>query len=421
MNARIAADGVSGRNRADGTLSPVLEPQFRDDVQRLVEARETDLIEFRRALHRHPELGHEEHRTTAALVDRLVAADLEPRVLSSGTGVVCDVIADDGALPTIGFRGDIDALPLHDAKEVEYRSQIDGICHACGHDAHTTIVLGLGLVLAELKRQGRLERSVRLIFQPAEELSPGGALDVLADGETTVLDEIYALHCDPKLEVGKIGFRAGPITAGADRIRVDVRGPGGHTARPHLTADLVSALGAIVAELPAVLSRRADPRAGLSLVWGQIHAGAVANAIPQSGFVEGTVRCLDVDVWESAHLVIPELVRALAAPYGVDADVSVVKSVPPCVNDVAATERYRAVARDVLGPMAITTTDQSLGGEDFAWILAKTPGALARLGVRRREVADAGDLHQGTFDIDESALSVGVRLFCGLALTARLS
>jgi amidohydrolase len=398
----------------------MLDPALHDDVDRLVKSYEAELIEFRRNIHRFPELGHEEHRTTASIVSRLVDAGLQPRVLSSGTGVICDLIGSLGEPPSIGFRGDIDALPLNDAKDVPYRSQIEGVCHACGHDAHTAIVLGVGLVLAELQQQGQLERSVRLIFQPAEELSPGGALDVLADHETQSLAEIYALHCDPRLELGKVGFRVGPITAGADRIRVDLSGPGGHTARPHLTADLVSALGAVVAELPAVLSRRTDPRVGLSLVWGQIHAGAVANAIPQSGFVEGTVRCLDAHVWETAHLMIPELVEALAAPYGVSVEVNVLKSVPPCVNDAAATERYRAVAGAVLGPASIAVTDQSLGGEDFAWILAKTPGALARLGVRRPEVADAGDLHQGTFDIDEEAISVGVRLLCGLALTGPL-
>jgi amidohydrolase len=398
----------------------MLDPALRDDIDRIVKSYEAELIEFRRSLHRYPELGHEEHRTTAALVSRLVEAGLQPRVLSSGTGVICDLVGSLGEEPSIGFRGDIDALPLNDEKDVPYRSQVDGVCHACGHDAHTAIVLGVGLVLAELQRHGQLDRSVRLIFQPAEELSPGGALDVLADNETQSLTEIYALHCDPRLELGRVGFRAGPITAGADRIRVDLRGPGGHTARPHLTADLVSALGAVVAELPAVLSRRTDPRVGLSLVWGQIHAGAVANAIPQSGFVEGTVRCLDAEVWRTAHLMIPELVEALAAPYGVTVDVHVLKSVPPCVNDSAATERYRSVAQAVLGPSAVTKTDQSLGGEDFAWILAKTPGALARLGVMAPGVADASDLHQGTFDIDESALAVGVRLLCGLALTAPL-
>jgi amidohydrolase len=395
----------------------MLDPAARDDIDKFSMAFETELIEFRRELHRHPELGHQEHRTTAAIVDRLVEAGLHPRVLSSGTGVICDVIGASGELPTIGFRGDIDALPLMDAKDVDYRSHVEGVCHACGHDAHTAIVVGVGLVLAELRRTGRLERSVRLIFQPAEELSPGGALDVLADAETDDLEAVYALHCDPRLAAGLVGFRAGPITSGADRLRVDLRGPGGHTARPHLTADLVYALGAVVTELPGLLSRLTDPRAGLSLVWGQVHGGSVANAIPQSGFAEGTIRCLDAGVWESAHLMVPGLVSALTEPFGVEVDVDIHKSVPPCVNDETATARIRTAAVDMLGEQAVTTTDQSLGGEDFAWILAQTPGALARLGVRRPEVADAGDLHQGTFDIDEAAISVGVRLLCGLALT----
>ncbi len=397
----------------------MLDPAARDQIERLTRAFEPELVEFRRALHRRPELGRREHVTTAAIVDRLVAAGLTPRVLSTGTGVVCDLEGNDGEKPSIGLRGDIDALPLPDVKHVSYRSQIDGICHACGHDAHTAILLGAALVLTELRRLGMLGRSVRFIFQPAEELSPGGALDVLSDNEISGLQSVFAIHCDPKLEVGKVGFRAGPITAGADRIRVTMTGPGGHTARPHLTADLVYALGAVITGLPALLSRLADPRSGLSLVWGQAHAGAVANAIPQSGYAEGTIRSLDTRVWESAHTVVPDLVKALAAPFGVDVDVDMHKSVPPCVNDERATALMRSVALDVLGLGAVTTTDQSLGGEDFAWILDQVPGSLARLGVRRSDVADAGDLHRGSFDIDEAALAVGVRLFSGLALEPR--
>jgi amidohydrolase len=396
----------------------VLDAELRDEVERLAKAFEAELIDFRRDLHRHPELGGAERRTTAALVSRLTEAGLSPRVLAAGTGLVCDIIAPDGGPPTIGFRGDIDALPLPDAKDVPYRSQVDGACHACGHDAHTTIALGLGLVLADLAQQGLLRRSARLIFQPAEELSPGGALDVLADGGVDGLREVYALHCDPRLDVGQVGLLAGPITAGADRIRVDLRGPGGHTARPHLTADLVSALGAVVSELPALLSRRTDPRAGLSLVWGQVHAGAVANAIPQAGFAEGTIRCLDVDVWQTAHLVVPDLVRAIAQPYGVEVDVEARKSVPPCVNDARAIERVRGAVVAMLGPQAVATTEQSLGGEDFAWVLNEVPGALARLGVRPPGRDAVPDLHQGAFDIDESAILVGLKTLCGLALTA---
>ncbi len=388
-----------------------------DEIARLAKSVDAELVELRRDLHRHPELGRRETRTTAAIVERLSAAGLEPRVLTSGTGVICDIRGDLGEPPTIGFRGDIDALPLTDVKDVPYRSTIDGACHACGHDAHTAIVVGTALVLAELARSGALTRSVRLIFQPAEEITPGGALDVIADGATQGLYQVFALHCDPKLEVGKVGFRTGPITAGADRICVSMRGPGGHTARPHLTADLVYALGAVVTELPALLSRLADPRSGLSVVWGQVHAGSAANAIPQQGFAEGTIRCLDARVWESAHEVVPDLVRQLAAPYGVDVDIDMHTSVPPCVNDEVQTAFLRSVAVDTFGVDGVAGTDQSLGGEDFAWILGRTPGALARLGVRSPEVADAGDLHQGGFDIDEAALGVGVRLFCAAAVT----
>ena len=395
----------------------MLDAGLRDEVERLAKAYEAELIDFRRSLHMHPELGHVEHQTTAAVVARLSEAGLSPRVLAKGTGAICDIAGSAGEPPSIGFRGDIDALPLNDAKDVPYRSQVDGVCHACGHDAHTTVVLGVGLVLAELAQQGLLERSVRLIFQPAEELTPGGALDVLADGGVSGLDEVYALHCDPRLDAGQIGLLAGAITAGADRIRVDLRGPGGHTARPHLTADLVSALGAVVSELPVLLSRRTDPRAGLSLVWGQVHAGAVANAIPQSGFAEGTIRCLDVDVWQTAHLVVPDLVRAIAEPYGVTVDVDARKSVPPCVNDARAVERFRTSVVEMLGPQAVAATEQSLGGEDFAWVLNEVPGALARLGVRTPGRTAAPDLHQGAFDLDESAIGVGLTVLCGLALS----
>lgn len=395
----------------------MLAPAARDEIDRLTKSFESELIEFRRALHRHPELGHQEHVTTGSIVARLTEAGLEPRVLSSGTGVVCDVIGTADETPSLGFRADIDALPLQDVKQVPYRSQRDGICHACGHDAHAAAVLGTALVLAELRRMDLLHRSTRLIFQPAEELTPGGSLDVLADGEIDALQRVFALHCDPKLEVGRLGFRSGAITAGADRIRVSMRGPGGHTARPHLTADLVFALGAVITELPGLLSRLVDPRVALSVVWGQIHAGGVANAIPQEGFVEGTIRCLDARVWESAHTVVPDLVRSLASPYLVDVDVDMHKSVPPCVNDEVSTDLMRAVARDVFGTDPVTTTDQSLGGEDFAWILERAPGALVRLGVRRPEVADGGDLHRGTFDIDEAAIAVGVRLFSSFAVS----
>ncbi|MDX6296387.1 MAG: hypothetical protein QOI51_244 [Nocardioidaceae bacterium] len=389
-----------------------------DEIDRLTKGLDAELVSFRRDLHAHPELGRQEHRTTARLVERLREAGLSPRVLPRGTGLVCDVMGSGGGSPTVGFRGDIDALPVEDLTGTSYRSRTGGVCHACGHDAHTTIVLGTALVLAELAGAGLLTRSARLIFQPAEEVIPGGALDVVAAGEIHGLEHVFAFHCDPQLCAGQIGLRVGPITAGTDAIKVTLTGPGGHTARPHLTADLVYALGSLVTELPGAMSRLTDPRSGLSIVWGQIHAGTAANTIPAWGQVEGTIRCLDAKVWDAAHVVIPDLIRSLMSPYGVDVQVDGHASVPPCVNDAGAIEMARAASVDVVGTTGVVGTDQSLGGEDFAWMMSSVPGALLRLGVRGPEVADGGDLHQGTFDIDESAISVGVRVFSRLASNA---
>jgi len=386
-----------------------------NEIDRLAKGFEAELVSFRRDIHANPELGRQEHRTTGAIVARLRGAGLLPRVLPSGTGVVCDVIGSDGEAPSIGFRGDIDALPLDDATATSYRSRTAGVCHACGHDAHTTIVLGTALVLAELARDGLLAGSARLIFQPAEELIPGGALDVLAAGETVGLGSVFAFHCDPRLAVGQIGFRVGPVTGGADGIKVTLSGPGGHTARPHLTTDLVYALGALVTGLPGAMSRLTDPRAGLSVVWGQVHAGTAANAIPGTGYAEGTIRCLDADIWAAAHSVVPDLVRSLMSPFGVDVQVEAHTSVPPCVNDPAAIDQARSAAHGVVGSAGMQEADQSLGGEDFAWIANSVPGALLRLGVRGPGTLDAGDLHQGSFDIDEGAISIGVRVFSRLA------
>jgi amidohydrolase len=394
----------------------VRDEDYGDEIDRLTKGLEAELTSFRRDLHAHPELAREEHRTTSVLVDRLRTAGLEPRVLPCGTGVVCDVIGSAGEAPSIGFRGDIDALPLDDRTTTDYRSRTAGICHACGHDAHTTIVLGTALVLAELARDGLLTRSARVIFQPAEEIIPGGALDVVTAGETAGLDHVFAFHCEPRLEVGRVGLRVGAITAGADGIKITLTGPGGHTARPHLTADLVYALGILITELPGALSRLTDPRAGLSVVFGQVHAGTAGNAIPSGGFVEGTVRCLDADVWQAAHTRVPDLVRSLMRPFGVDVHIDAHTSLPPCVNDPVAIELARAAAVDVVGATGVVTSEQSLGAEDFSWIANAVPSALLRLGVRGPEVAEAGDLHQGSFDIDESAISVGVRIFSRLAV-----
>jgi amidohydrolase len=392
------------------------------DLAAFIATNEAELIEFRRDLHAHPEVGYEEHRTTRRVALRLAAAGLRPVILPKGTGMLVDIGGserDAGAAqrPVIALRADLDALPLSDEKNVPYRSTVEGACHACGHDVHTTVLLGAGLFLAEQASQGLLPGRVRLIFQPAEEVA-GGALDVLAAGGIASVGRIFALHCDPKIDVGKIGVRNGPITAACDRISVRVAGPGGHTARPHLTADLVYALGKIVTELPAALSRRVDPRSSLSLVWGRVNAGTAANAIPDEGIVEGTVRCLDDDAWHGAPDLLKELIDSVAGAYGITAEMTYQRNIPPTVNDAMSSAMFAAATEQVLGPDSVVTTPQSLGGEDFAWYLESVPGAYARLGVRTPGSAQELDIHRPTFDVDERAISVGVHVMAATALNA---
>jgi amidohydrolase len=341
-------------------------------------------------------------------------------MLPGGTGLLADIAAaENSSYPertVVALRADLDALPMDDEKDVPYRSTHPGACHACGHDVHTTVVLGAGLFLTDQARAGLLPGPVRLIFQPDEEGSTG-AKDVIAAGGLASVGRIFAVHCDPRLDVGKLGVRSGAITAACDHIKVRVRGPGGHTARPHLTADVVYALGKVVTELPAMLSRRVDPRSSLSLVWGRISAGSAANAIPDEGIAEGTVRCLDNEAWEAAPALFGELVKSVAGAYRVTVELNYQRNVPATVNEPASAAMFATGAESVLGPDGVMPTQQSLGGEDFAYYLDCVPGALARLGTRPPGGAD-GDLHQPSFDVDERAIGVGVRVMVATALTA---
>ncbi len=385
-------------------------------------AHEDELIEFRRDLHAHPELSHAEHRTTRRVALRLAAAGLRPVILPKGTGLMVDIgtLDEQDAYtdrPVVALRADLDALPMTDEKDVPYRSTVPNACHACGHDVHTAVLLGTGLYLAAQAAAGLLPGRVRLIFQPAEEAATG-ALDVLAAGGIASVGRIFALHCDPRLDAGQLGVRSGPITAACDRIEVRVSGPGGHTARPHLTADLVYALAKIITEVPAALSRRVDPRSSLSLVWGRVSAGAAANAIPDGGVAEGTVRCLDDEAWHSAPDLLKALIESVASAYGVNAELNYHRSVPPTINDQASSAMISAAALDVLGAGSVVQTQQSLGGEDFAWYLESIPGTLARLGTRVPGSLLSHDIHQPTFDVDERAIGVGIRVLAATAITA---
>ena len=374
-----------------------------------------ELVAFRRDLHAHPEPGYAEFRTTERIRARLTKAGLRPRILPGGTGLTCDIGPKDG--PMVALRADIDALPLQDEKDMGYRSTVPGVAHACGHDVHTTMVLGAGLFLAELAASGQLPGRVRLIFQPAEEIGTGSR-EVIAAGGLRGVERIVALHCDPQLEVGQVGLRSGPITASTDTVLVKVTGPGGHTARPQLTTDVVYALAKIVTELPSALSRRVDPRSGLSLVWAQILSGSVANAIPEQGFAEGTVRCLDTEARLRAPELLEALVQSVAAAYNAKAELKYVSLVPPTVNEEASVQMFRDATGQVLGEAAVVPTPQSMGGEDFGLCLESVPGALARLGVAAPGSTKRYDLHRGGFDVHEGCIPVGVRVLSATALTA---
>ena len=390
-------------------MTPVVE-KLGAAVDDWVAGHHAQLVSTRRHLHAHPELAFAEFETTSFLEQRLRAHGMKPRRLPTGTGVVVEVGSGD---PIVVLRADIDALPLADLKDVPYASTREGMCHACGHDVHTTVVLAVAIALSTLDG---LPGTVRCVFQPAEETVPGGATEVVASGVLDGASRAFALHCDPSVPAGKIGLRTGAMTAACDRIDVTLLGPGGHTARPQLTVDLVDALGRLITDVPALLSRQVDPRAGMSLVWGAVNAGIAANAIPQRGQLRGTVRVLDRDAWQGAEELMRSLVERIAATTGADVDVDYVRGVPPVVNDPRAVALMRAAALETVGSDQLVLSPQSMGGEDFGWFADIMPIALARLGTHGG--GPPLDLHRGTFDVDERAIGIGVRLLARTALHA---
>nr|WP_042195738.1 M20 family metallopeptidase [Kibdelosporangium sp. MJ126-NF4]CEL22193.1 N-acyl-L-amino acid amidohydrolase AmiA1 [Kibdelosporangium sp. MJ126-NF4]CTQ92974.1 N-acyl-L-amino acid amidohydrolase AmiA1 (EC 3.5.1.-) [Kibdelosporangium sp. MJ126-NF4] len=373
-----------------------------------------DIVAWYRHIHANPELSRQEFQTTQLLATMLASAGLQPVIGPTGTGLICDIGTGDRC---VALRGDIDALPLHEATGLPYASRVDGVAHSCGHDAHTTILLAAGLALASAPE---LPGRVRLVFQPAEEVMPGGALDMIEAGALKGVERIFGLHCDPRVEVGRVGTRVGAITSATDLLELRLTSPGGHTSRPHLTADLVHALGTVITGLPALLSRRVDPRSGTVLVWGAVHAGEAPNAVPEEGVLRGTLRTGDHEVWEDLEPLVAGLVQSLVAPLGVGYELHHRRGVPPVVNEGESTAILRAGIESALGEDALAGTKQSSGGEDFGWYLEHVPGSFARLGVWPGDGV-MRDLHQPTFQLDERALLTGVRVMVHTALTALAS
>lgn len=367
------------------------------------------VVELRRAIHRNPELSFQEFATTERVASLLRDRGLHPVVRPEGTGFIVEVGRGERM---IGFRADLDALPIGEPADNPHASQIPGVMHACGHDGHTAIAAGLALVLARLPVAGR----IRFIFQPGEESFPGGALTLVREGVTGGLTSILAFHLDPSLAPGRVGMRSGAVTGSADRFRIRLEGSGGHTARPHHTADLIYAAGRLVTELPALLDRMVDPRRPLTVVFGQIHGGTTENVIPTQVEMGGTVRTLDRALWDEIPFLLESLSEQIVAPTGAKVSVAHQRGIPPVVNDPGIVDTARRAVADHLGPGAVTTTDTSMGAEDFSRYLEEVPGALLRLGAAPKQ--GQCDLHSSGFVFEESCLEVG--LVAGSATLLRL-
>ena len=383
-----------------------------------VESHRDELVAFRRHLHAHPELSNEEVETTDLVAQRLAAAGLQPQVLPGGVGLFCDIGTGTG--PVVALRADLDALAMDDESDVAFRSKRPGVAHACGHDVHTTVVLGAGLALREhLVQDGSIAGRVRLLFESAEEAVPSGAGDLIAAGALRDVTAVFGLHCDPKRDVGSIGVRAGPLTAASDLITIDLHGPGGHTARPQLTVDLVQVAARLATELPPRIERGvATAGAGL-FVFGSLRTGDAPNVIPSRARLAGTFRTHAPEAWALGAEVIPAEVAAILEGTGATFELDHQRGVPPVVNDAAETDRLARAARSVLGDGAVDEAPQSWGGDSFAWYLDHAPGTYARLGIHDpTRAGDREDLHSSTFHVDERAIDVGVRLLVGAVVSA---
>lgn len=382
-------------------------------VARVVADHEAELVGLRRDLHAHPELSWTEHRTTDVVAGHLEAIGWRLQRLSPA-GLVADLGTGER---TVGLRADLDALPVQEVSQDPWRSTVPGVAHACGHDVHTSALVGAAHALARLHAVGELGGRVRLFFQPAEEVMPGGAVHLMGMGVLDGVERVFALHCDPGVDVGQVGLRLGPLTSAADRIEIRLEGTGGHTSRPHLTGDLTFALAKMTTELPAILSRRLDPRSGVSVVWGMVQAGSAPNVIPDHGVLAGTVRILDAVAWAECEKLVRELVHEIVRPYGVTAHLDYQRGVPPVVNESLSNRILAEAVTEVLGPDGQVMAPQSLGGEDFGWYLDQVPGAMMRLGTRTPGGVTF-DLHQGNLHIDERAITIGARLMAEAAWRA---
>jgi amidohydrolase len=374
-----------------------------------------EIIAIRRDLHAHPELGFEEFRTAAIVAERLRSLGYEVHEGIATTGVA-GVLRGLAPGKTVMLRADMDALPLPEEAEHEYRSRIAGKMHACGHDGHVAILLGAAKLIAERRRQ--LAGTVVLCFQPAEE-GKGGAKAMLESGfiERFAIERAYALHLFSQLPTGVLGFRAGPFYASSDSLEITIRGEGGHAAAPHLCVDPIVVAAEFVTGVQKVVSRQIDPLEPAVVTMGAIHGGTTHNVIPSTVTLLGTVRAFDPTVREKMAERIERVLAGVCAESGARYDFAYLWRYPVTSNDAAQTEYLRALASRTFGEERVVTAERHMGAEDFAFFAQRVPACYFLLGANGGG-ATAYPHHHGKFDFDEAALATGVEIMTALALDA---
>jgi hippurate hydrolase len=372
-----------------------------------------DIVTLRRDIHREPELGFDTEKTAEKVLDALDGLPLKIQTGVAQNGVVATLGGGGGNGPTVALRADMDALPIHEATDLPFASEIDGKMHACGHDGHTSMLVGAARALCQDHLRERLSGTVRFVFQPAEEGYAGGRA-MIEEGVAEDVRQIFALHLWPGLKFGVAATKAGPIMAASDAFEIKVKGSGGHGAMPHLTTDAVAIAAQIVTALQTIVSREVDPVEPAVLTVGEIGAGSAFNIIPETARLGGTVRTLNAELRERMPERIEELARGVAKGMRGDVKFDYDFSYPVTGNDADAARLALGVAGELFGEeRAVELDNPSMGAEDFAFFLEKVPGAFIWLGV-----GDVSNLHTPQFSFEEEILPQGAALLVALALEA---
>ena len=385
-----------------------------DEIKAKSEEIRGQLVNFRREIHRNPELSGGEKNTASFVTGILEANDIKVKRNVGGYGVI-GILNEDSSEHIIALRADMDALPIVEQTGADYASLSSGIMHACGHDAHTAILLGAAIVLADMR--DALKGRVMFLFQPAEE-SISGAKAMIADG---VLDgklpgAVVALHCLPEMEVGSVGHKTGIMTAAADSIDIVIKGKSGHASRPHQTIDAVLVSSMVINAIHHIVSRKTNPLHPAVISIGTINGGNAKNIIADRVEMEGTVRTLDNGLRERMPTIIEEVIKGVTASMGAEYEFTYTLECPAVVNDPSVDELVASCASDIVGEENTTElSEPMMGSEDFALFTEKAPGSLFRLGTGNRAKGIVASLHNPHFDIDEEAIIIGTKILSWIA------